>query len=115
MSATQRAELFDAAAGVMARVKKSECREVSSVQDAMIHLRVDWEELQARLRNKRLVGFDAATEAILQLGATAVAAAASLQAYARRQVAAAEAMAAKEAEAEEVKLIPITRKKAACR
>jgi hypothetical protein len=77
---TQESELFAVAISMMTRAEKVNVSEIRSVQDAMLNLRVDWEELQSRLRNRKIDGFEPAVDAIIQLAATSLAMAASLNA-----------------------------------
>jgi hypothetical protein len=77
---TQETELLDVSLSAMGRAKKVKTDEVRSAQDAMLNMRVEWEELQSRLRNRKIDGFEPAVDAMVQLAATTLAMAAALQA-----------------------------------
>lgn len=77
---TYTTELFDTALTVMSRAREIKVDDLKSAQDAMINLRVDWEGLQTKLRNRKLDGFEPVVESILQLAATSLSMAAAMRA-----------------------------------
>ncbi len=76
---TQRTELFDVVVDVLVLGNKIDTNSIASAQDAMLNLRIDWEELQSRLKNRKVDGFEVVISAMKQLAATAIAMSASLQ------------------------------------
>jgi hypothetical protein len=77
---TQETELLDTSLTAIDRARKVNVAEVHSAQDAMLNMRIDWEELQSRLRNRKIDGFEPAVDAMVQIAATTLAMASALQA-----------------------------------
>lgn len=80
MQYTPKSELFDSLRVVIALADKIDGNAVQSAQDAMINMRIDWEELQTRLKNRKFEGFEAVIQAMHQLTATTLVMTAALQA-----------------------------------
>jgi hypothetical protein len=72
--------LVDVVLSVLTQATKADVNNINTAQDAMLNLRIDWEDLQSKLRNRRIDGFEPAVTAMIQLAGTAVSMAAALQA-----------------------------------
>lgn len=72
-------ELSDVILSVLSVANKVNGDNVATAQDAMINIRVEFEELQSRLRNKKLDGFEMVVDAMKNLSAVTMAMAAALQ------------------------------------
>jgi hypothetical protein len=77
---TNETEMLDVLMSVVTKAKMIDVDGIRSAQDAMLNIHVEWEELQSRLRNRKIDGFEPAVEAMLQLSATTMAMASALQA-----------------------------------
>jgi hypothetical protein len=80
MPYTPRSELFDCLKTVFDLADKIDGSKVESAQDAMINMRIDWEEIQLRLKSRKFEGFEPVIAAMKQLIATTLVMTASLQA-----------------------------------
>jgi hypothetical protein len=77
---TQETELLDVIVVAVERARKVSVDEIRGMQDTILNLRIDWEELQSRLRSRKIDGFEPIVDAMIQLAATALAMSATLQA-----------------------------------
>jgi hypothetical protein len=77
---TQETEMLDVVVTATERARKISVVEINTAQDAMINMRIDWEDLQSCLRNRKIDGFEPAVNTMIQLAATTLAMAANLQA-----------------------------------
>lgn len=73
-------ELFYVLSSVVQRAEHMKVVDVNTPKDAMIHLRIDWEALQASLYNRKIDGFEPAVDKMITLCASTLAIAAELQA-----------------------------------
>ena|SRR5258708_1591509 len=78
-------EMMNVALSVLNKAISVDCNSVYTAQDAMINLRIDWEELQSRLKNRKLEGFEPVIISMIDLAATSIAVAATLQAKIKSQ------------------------------
>lgn len=77
---TYESELFNVLSSMTKRIESIKPTNVVTPKEAMLSLRVDWEELNTCLHNRKLDGFEPAVDCMIQLAATSLAMAAELQA-----------------------------------
>jgi putative component of toxin-antitoxin plasmid stabilization module len=77
---TVEAERYHTALTVLDRARQVNTSDIKNAQDAMIELRIEWEDLQACLKNRKVDGFETAVDHMMSLASIALAMAATLQA-----------------------------------
>lgn len=71
-------ELYDSLLQVILKSRNISTSELKTAQDAMINLRVDWEDLQSCLKSRSVDGFEPVISKMIALSATALVMAAAL-------------------------------------